>query len=335
MPLRSSIPGAFRGLLFGLAIALAPARALAQAPDAGNAAEKWPYALPLFGDALSGRGIRMPLPIGLGVNYAFADQPIKISRLAVGANDSEMVDMTNFIVFDDLNSRVHALNFRADLWVLPFLNLYGMGNYLIQAETDVSIIEPFAFNAGAKQSGYGGGFGFTAAGGALGFFGTLDLNWTWNKMENLDAPVGTFLLTPRIGKNLGKHGGIEWIVWVGAMRQSIASETKGQINLNDAVDGAGDGSFQDRMQAWFDGLPPSQQAIVRRVVDEIQAGRPAGGTLIRYDLDKSIAYPWNLLVGGEFGLSRAWRLRAEVGFIHRTQLVLGLNYRFGGFTSGR
>jgi len=320
--------------MIGLALALVPTAAQAQAPDAGHKAEKWPYALPILGDSLAERGIRFPLPFGLGLNYAFADQPIEISRLAVGVNDGEMHDLTNLIVFDDLNSTVHALNFRFDVWVLPFLNLYGMGNYLIQAETAVSIVEPFAFDAGATQSGYGGGFGLTASGGAFGFFGTLDLNWTWNKMENLDQAVGTFLLTPRIGKNFGKFAGIEWIFWVGAMRQSIASETKGQINLSDAVEGAGDGSFQQKLQTWYDGLPPGQQVIVGGIVDQIQSGRPAGDTLIRYDLDKAIAYPWNFLIGSEVGLTKAWRVRAEVGFIHRTQFVLGLNYRFGGFAAG-
>lgn len=329
---RSSVPGAFRSLLLAVALVAIPIPALAQAPDAGNAAAKWPYVFPLFGDALSGRGIKFPLPFGLGVNYAFADQPIEISRLAVGVNDSEMVDLSDVIVFDDLNSKAHVVNFRADLWVLPFLSVYAMGNYLIEAETAVSIAEPFAFDAGANQSGYGGGFGMTAAGGALGFFGTLDLNWSWNKMQNLDVPVATFLLTPRVGKNFGKHFGIEWIFWVGAMRQAIASETKGQINLSDAIDGAGDGTFQDDLQAWFDGLPPAQQAVVRGLVDRIQDGRPAD-TLIRYDLDKSVRYPWNALLGTEIGLSDAWRVRAEVGFIHRTQVVIGLNYRFGGFAA--
>jgi hypothetical protein len=52
--------------------------------------------------------------------------------------------------------------------------------------------------------------------------------------------------------------------------------------------------------------------------------------VIRYDLDKAVAHPWNMLLGTELGLSNAWRMRAEVGFIHRTQVIVGLNYRFGG-----
>lgn len=312
-----------------LALLALPSAAGAQAPDAGHAAGKWPYALPFWGEKLAERGLKFPLPFGIGLNYAFIDQPIEISRIAVGVNDSEMVDLSDLIVFDELDSKVHALNLRADVWVLPFLNVYAMGNYAIDSQTSVSIAQPIAFAAGASQSGVGGGFGFTAAAGLWGFFGTVDLNWTWNKLEKLDRPVGTFLLTPRVGKNFGKLAGIECILWVGAMRQQIESETKGEIRLSDAING--DGSFHDDLQAWYDDLPPGQQAIFEQIVGRLGGG---GDPVIHYDLDKRIAQKWNMLVGTELGLTDAWRVRAEVGFIERTQLILGLNYRFGGPAAG-
>ena len=322
------VPGKAFATLLGVAAFAWSTTASAQSPDAGHEPEKWPYAFPLWGQALSGRGIKLPLPFGFGLNYAYANQPIEISRIAVAVNDSEYVDLSKLIVFDELSSTAHVVNARVDLWLLPFMNVYGMGNYIALSQTDVSIAEPFAFDAGATQQGVGGGFGTTFAGGAWGFFGTLDLNWTWNKMENLEVPVGTFLLTPRVGKNLGKFAGVEFILWVGAMRQRIQSDTKGSIRLRDAVSGAGDGSFQEKLQTWYDGLPPGQQAVVGGIVGRIEGDRDP---VIHYDLDKAVAFPWNMLVGTEIGLSPAWRVRAEVGFIHRTQLVLGLNYRFGGF----
>ncbi len=300
--------------------------AFAQAPDAGNKPEPWPYTFPFLGHKLAERGIRFPLPLGIGLNYAYADQPIEITRIAVGVNGGQMHDLSKIIKFGDLRSKVQAMNLRVDLWVLPFLNVYVMGNYIYQSETTVPIVEPFSMTAGATQQGEGGGLGTTLSGGAWGFFGTLDLNWTWNKMEKLDKPVGTFLLTPRVGKNFGKWAGMEWILWVGAMRQKIESKTQGAINLKDAVNGSGDGSFQNKLEDWYNGLPPGQQAIVGGIVNKIGGG---GNPVINYDLDKAIKYPWNMVVGGELGVTKAFRVRAEVGFIQRTQLVLGLNYRFG------
>jgi hypothetical protein len=314
-----------------LALMALPATALAQAPDVTGKPSVWPYTFPLMGEKLAERGMKFPLPFGIGLNYAFANQPINITRVAVGVNDSEMVDISDLIVFDKLNSKIQALNLRADLWVLPFLSVYAMGNLIPQSKTQVSIAQPFAFDAGATQSGYGGGFGVTGAFGAWGFFGTLDLNWTWNKLEKLNVPVGTFLLTPRIGKNFGKYAGLDWIFWVGAMRQAIEAKTTGEIRLSDAVGSSGDGSFQEKVRDWYDGLPPGRQMLVEGLVSRIGAG---GDPVIHYDLDKAIAYPWNMLVGTEIGLSDAWRLRAEFGFIHRTQIVIGINYRFGGFSNG-
>lgn len=320
---------AFRAPLLALAVLATSTSAFAQAPDAGHDAIEWDYTFPLLGDKVAERGIKLPLPFGLGLNYAFVDQPIEISRVAAGVNDGEMIDLSNLIEFDDVNSRVHALNLRADLWLLPFLNIYAMGNYAIQAETQVSISQPFSFDVTATQPGVGGGFGGTLAGGAWGFFGTVDLNWTWNKMEKLDDPVGTRLLTPRVGKNLGTHLGIEWIVWVGAMQQRIESKTQGAIKLDDLGADSENGGFNEKLENWYEGLPPSRQAIVRGLVGRLEGN---DNPTIHYDLHKAVKYPWNALVGTEIGLTSAWRLRAEFGFINRTQLILGFNYRFGGFT---
>lgn len=310
-----------------MALALLSAKgAFAQAPDVGHAPHEWPHAFPIWGPKLAQRGVDFMLPWGVGINYAFVDQPIEISRVAVGVNDSEMVDLSEMIEFGEVRSQLHAMNARMDLWVLPFLNVYALGNAVIEAKTDVSITEPFSLLAGSTQNGGGGGFGTTLAAGAFGFFGTIDMNWTWNKLSKLDAPVGTFLLTPRVGKNFGKVWGIETIFWVGAMMQKIQADTDGQIRLSDTIDGSGE--FKDELVGWYNELPPGQQAIVRGIVGRLDG---AGDAVIRYDLDKHVAHPWNMVVGTELGLTRAWRLRCEVGFIGRTQVIVGVNYRFGDF----
>ncbi|MET0595597.1 MAG: hypothetical protein ABW133_23065 [Polyangiaceae bacterium] len=91
------------------------------------------------------------------------------------------------------------------------------------------------------------------------------------------------------------------------------------IGLNDA-----------KVRGWYDGLPVGQKVIVEKLVQRIGAH---GDPELHYDLDKAIAYSWNLLIGSEIDLSDAWRLRAEFAFIQRTQLVLGFNYRFDSFSS--
>jgi hypothetical protein len=50
---------------------------------------------------------------------------------------------------------------------------------------------------------------------------------------------------------------------------------------------------------------------------------------VNYDLDKSLATPWNALLGAQFALDPHWMLRTELGFIGRYSLLLSFNYRFG------
>lgn len=300
------------------------------APDGGNDPYEWDHFFPIFGNEVAARGISMPLPWGIGLNYAYIDQPINIDSLEIAVNDSEFVDLSDVIVFDKLNSQVHGLNTRLDLWLFPFLNVYALGNWIVQSNTEVSLSEPIALDAGALQGGGGGGFGTTAAFGFFGFFGIVDINFTWNKLEKLNAPVRTFLLTPRIGKNFGRVGPVRVVAWVGAMRQNIESETRGSISLREAIGGGGD-EVAGALSQWYDSLPPVRQELYGGVVgriNQLQERDP----VIHYRLDKSLASPWNMTVGTEIGFNDRFQVRAEVGFINRTQVIVGVNYRFGVFS---
>ncbi len=52
-----------------------------------------------------------------------------------------------------------------------------------------------------------------------------------------------------------------------------------------------------------------------------------GNTTINYQLKKDPADPWNMLVGGNIDLNKRWTIRAEVGFIGRTSVLLNAVYR--------
>jgi hypothetical protein len=318
-------------ILLALAFCTQASDAAAQSPEAGHQPYEWPYRLPIWGERMAKRGIGFPLPWGVGLNYAFVDQPITIDSVEIAVNDSAFVNLDNIVKFRSVNSRVHAVNARMDVWLFPFLNLYGLVNYAAQAKTAVQLSEPFEFTAGATQPGGGGGLGTTLAMGFWGFFGTIDFNWTRNKMQKLDAPVNTFLLTPRFGRKLFRVGTFELTAWAGAMFQHIGVDTSGKIKLSDAIGEPSD-AFRDKVQNWYDNLSPPRQAVVRSLVDEIQGG---GDATIRYRLDKRVANPWNMVVGTQLEFTPNWQMRVEVGFIHRTQVIVGFNYRFGVGKPGR
>jgi len=307
-----------------LAVLALPRAAHADSMDLGNKPYKWDYLFPLFGDELASKGIKFPLPFGIGLNYAVINQDISIENIAIAVNDSEYVDLSKVIRFDRVRSSVKGLSSRLDLWVFPFLNVYGLATWGIDTDTDVSIGAPFQLNAGASQGAYGGGFGTTAAFGAFGIFGTLDMNMSWNKVEALDRSVFGFLLTPRFGKKLKIGKNVWWTGWVGAMRQSITAGTEGSIKLDDVIGEPSD-SFKGKVKNWYDSLGRGEQAVVGGIYDRLQ-NRPS--PVIHYKLDKIIKDPWNMLLGMEADLNQRVQFRAEVGFLGRTQIILGINYRF-------
>ncbi len=304
---------------------MGPPAARAEAPDAANEPYQWDYVFPILGRQAATRGIKFPFPFGIGLNYAVINQDIKITNLKVAVNDSDYVDLGKFVQFSRTSSSVKGLGGRFDLWVFPFLNVYGIATYALDSDTDVSLAEPIQLNAGASQGAYGGGFGVTGAFGVRGFFATLDVNFTWNKVEALDRAVGTFLLTPRVGKRLRLSRSVYWTGWVGAMRQSIQADTEGAIALDDVI-GEPKDSVNAKVKDWYDSLSPAGKAVVGNLAERFQ-GAPA--PVIHYKLDKSLADPWNMLLGMEADLNQKVQFRTEVGFIGRTQIILGINYRFG------
>ena len=307
-----------------LALLALPRTAHADSMDLGNKPYKWDYLFPLFGHQLAEKGIKFPLPFGIGINYAAINQDITIKNMQLAVNDSEWVDLSKVVTFDRVRSSVKGLNTRLDLWVFPFLNVYALGTWGIDTDTDVSLATPFKLNAGASQSAYGAGFGSTVAFGAFGIFGTLDMNVSWNKVEALNQPVFGFLMTPRFGKRLKIGKNVWWTGWVGAMRQYITAGTEGSIKLDDVIGEPSD-SFKGKVKSWYDSLDRGGQAIVGGIYDRIQ-NNPS--PVIHYKLDKVIKDPWNMLLGMEADLSQRVQFRAEVGFLGRSQIILGVNYRF-------
>jgi hypothetical protein len=303
----------------------APHAAAAEVPDLGNEPYEWNYVFPIWGKELASKGIQFPLPFGFGVTYLEAVQPIDVKNLEVAVNDGEFKDMSRFVKFESLDSNVQAVNARLDLWVLPFLNVYGLANYLISTEGDAVLSKPFPLRAGSTQTGYGGGFGVTGAFGFWGFFGSADMNFTWNQLSNLDSPVRTFVLAPRVGKRFKLNNTVSIATWIGAMRQDVQADTSGSLKLSDAVGDKNEDTVEGQIARWYRGLGPDEQASVNGFGDRFPTG---GDPTIHYKLDKALANPWNGLIGMEADFSRRIQIRTELGFFGRTQMLVGVNYRF-------
>src|SRR5215510_3770291 len=87
---------------------------------------KYPYALPIWGDKATARGYSLPFSAGVSVQYFGQRSDILIDNLLVGFNGGTMHNLDNIVRFDNVKSRSDGLSLRPDIWLFPFLNIYGI-----------------------------------------------------------------------------------------------------------------------------------------------------------------------------------------------------------------
>ena len=268
------------------------------------------------------------------------DQGIVIENFKLGIQNENVnippTDVDNFIGFGENRNVSYAMNFRPDIWVLPFLNVYGLFGYGAST-TDVHVTTPLEIKSSVTQNLSTAGIGVMGAFGLGPIWVSLDGNWTWTKPDLLDEPVKASVFGVRVGKTFTFKSNPErnLAFWVGGMRIKMDSETNGAILLKDAIPqdvwDRKDEFVQDYYD-WYDALPPFQQEIVDKtaipdIVDRIDARD--GNSTIFYGMDKRPKQPWNMIIGGQFQLNKRWMLRTEAGIVgDRKSYLASLNYRF-------
>ena len=119
------------------------------------------------------------------------------------------------------------------------------------------------------------------------------------------------------------------------MRQSMNSETRGEIQLIDALPPDAwerrDEIVRDYYD-WYENVAtPPQRIIADRVLTPIVERLEAadGSTIIRYGMDKQVEQKWNGIIGIQYQINKRWMIRSEGGVIgNRKSFLLSLNYRF-------
>jgi hypothetical protein len=332
-------------------------------------ARPYPYVLPIWGAKAASKGFDLPYSAGLGINYLWQESHLIIEDLMVGFNNGPMLDLDEIIRFNDAIASASAINFRPDIWVLPFLNVYGLftkartsteisaGVWIPDAENNWKEVTSFSTKANFEATGFG--FGMTPTIGLGGGWMALDMNVTWQSISELDKPVFTFVVGPRLGKTFRlKKPESNIALWTGAFRLKIKSETSGSILLSDVIPLDGlqlkvDNGIkkveesQIAVDEWWGGLTPVEQKNPVNIAKFNTANRAleSAGNLfnsldgalnddeyasVQYSLNKRPKDMWNFLVGGQYQINKHFMVRAEAGFLaSRTQFIGGLQYRFG------
>lgn len=331
--------------------------------------QEYPYVLPIWGKKAAALGFQLPYSAGLGVNYMWQESDLIIDNLSVGFNNGPMTNVDELIRFDTAVAGANIVNFRPDIWLFPFLNVYGV---IAKAKTSTTIDaglwlpdssnnwnEVTAFSTKAEFDVTSFGFGLTPTMGVGGGWLALDMNMVWSDVNALDKPVFTFVFGPRLGKTFNfKKPDRNIAVWVGGFRVKFTSETSGSLDLSEVLDVSETQEKVDQgyikledagvqVNNWWNNLSPvEQQNPVNKAKYETanQALEKAGNLLsavdgalstaststVQYSLDKNLKDMWNFIVGTQFQLNKHWMIRAEYGFLgSRRQFLSGLQFRFG------
>jgi len=296
------------------------------------------YVFPIWGQKIYQKGFDIPYPAGAMLNYIWMKQSLIIENLQLGFTGTENeIPLTNvdFIQFGQNTNTSYSFNVRPDLWVLPFLNVYGLFGYGA-SHTVVNITAPIELQSVVDQNIKTGGFGFLLAGGVGPIFITTDVNWTWNKPDLLEDPVLVNVVGIRMGhtfvfKNKPQSN---IAVWAGAQYIKMGAQTVGAIALKDALPPEfweTKDQFVDDYYGWYD----EQSQAVQKIADEVltpiveNIDSKNGEGIVEYAMNKKTKEPWNGLIGLQYQHNKRWQFRTEAGVIgDRKSALFSINYRF-------
>lgn len=300
---------------------------------------EYDYIFPIWGQQAYKKGFDIPYPVGIMGNYMWMRQNLIFDNMQLGIKtDNVDIPLTDvdFIEFGENINTSWAANVRPDVWVLPFLNVYGIfgGG---RSNTDVQLTFPIELNSVVDQTLSTAGFGVLAAGGVGPMWFSVDANWTWSKPQLLDKPVRVNVLGIRLGHTFTFDHKPERniAIWGGAMRMKMNSETSGEILLIDALPPEAwerKDEIVNNYWEWYENeATPPQKVVADKILTPIveRIDNADGDTLIRYGMDKQVKEMWNGTIGVQYQFNKRWMLRSEGGIIgNRKSILFSLNYRF-------
>lgn len=274
--------------------------------------------LPFFSELAE--GYDLPAPYGVGVNHMAIRQGIQIDSISFSGMKLGSLPVERLIEIwaGRTRQKSYTETIRLDVWMLPFMNVYGVaGRTKGHSVSDVSIRTP-VFTGGAFPSGktqdlnfrlnYKGntyGTGVTLAGGMNNMFMSLDANYTQTRFDVLDGHINAMTLTPRVGYRFSLPetayfpvGSLS--IWVGSMYQDVQQD------------------FRGKLSRLF--LPsPALQQWLNRVNKNGDA---------RFEIRQHLKHPWNIMTGIRYDVTRHVSLTAEAGFEARKSIFVSGEYRF-------
>ncbi len=166
------------------------------------------------------KGHELPRPLGIGLNLYHQTQDYGLKNLMLNLPAVDLSQVSRV----EIENATDEVNLRADLWVLPFLNIFGIvGN--VQGDTTVYPGPPLnKLEVDYEGLVYGGGA--TLAVGVGRFFGSLSYIFTETDLDTTTSSADARILTPRVGV---RADSVQF--WAGAMFQEAEEHHQGRISV--------------------------------------------------------------------------------------------------------
>ncbi len=249
----------------------------------------------LFGNDMAGDR-KLPRTWGIGIDYFSMDQPYQIDTLSFSPPVLPITDPSLLGV----NNEIDHVDLKIDVWVLPFLNLFGIYGQ-IDGDTTVDLSSlglPLPPDVQVLTVAYDGdvyGGGAVLAFGGDKWFASVTATFTDTSLGgDFNSSVTASTIQPRIGLRFGDHTE----VWIGGYYIDAEETHSGIFSLDLGPIIAPPGS----------GIP--------RPVD------------LAFDVELSQAEDFNFSVGTHMMLTDAWEATIEVGGGDRRTVLANLTYRF-------
>ena len=256
---------------------------------------------PIWAQEAIDLGHELPKPYGFSMTYMKMGQPLIVDSVAfsgLGAIDERVKVGTS-----TAQQESETLTFRGDVWVLPFLNVYGILGYTRGSST--AVVNPtfnyphlpnrppldlglYDFELNFKGITYGAGT--TIVGGIENWFALLDVNYTNTALDILDGEISSIVVSPRVGYRW-QFKGRDMQLWTGTMYQNVEQTFAG--NLKD-----------------------------------IGINLPGGLNNGKFKVEQHLEDKWNTLIGGQASITNHVDLLLEAGVGTRRSMMVSLGYRF-------
>jgi len=327
----------------------------------------YPYVLPIWGQKVADRNIELQLPFGLNMNYVYNQMTLELTEFSMNFYDGENLDdiiNPETLNFTETVATANGVNVRADAWILPFLNFYGLYSKN-QGSTKVSFQpEVVEYGLGPNEnikeirtlekpidvpavtfSTNSFGVGATSVYGWDDYFISVDGNLTWTKSDLLAETVTFFVGSARIGRRVSFRNDMKLAVYIGAMYRDFVNKENntGSLavpELDEGMTNALDAfiAINDEQIDFWEGMPDVSPGKDEKLAElyardeSLNEGkdRIASSDAVNYSIKKEIVNNWSTQIGFNFEISDHWMYRGELGYRDGQKFFMtGLQFRFG------